>query len=176
LIWNCSDFDVLRFGNAAMILSVHETFMREALLLARQAAAVGEVPVGALVVRDGVIVGRGFNQPIFSHDPTAHAEIVALRDAAISLSNYRLPGCVLYVTIEPCTMCFGAAVHARIEQIIYGATEPKSGCIESNLQLVQQDCFNHQVAVRGGVLGDESRALISEFFAARRLQKKSDKV
>lgn len=151
----------------------HEFFMREALVLARQAAAVGEVPVGAVVVRDGVIIGRGFNQPITGNDPTAHAEIVALRAAATAVGNYRLPGCSLYVTIEPCTMCFGALVHARIEQIVYGATEPKSGCVESNLQLPQQSCFNHQVSVVGGLLGAECSALISDFFAARRQQKKS---
>jgi tRNA(adenine34) deaminase len=152
----------------------HEIFMREALSLARSAAAAGEVPVGAVVVRDGVIVGRGFNRPICSHDPTAHAEIAALRDAATALQNYRLPGCTLYVTIEPCTMCFGAAVHARIEHIIYGAKEAKSGSIDSNLQLPQQDCFNHQVSCMGGVLEQECRVLISDFFAQRRLAKKSD--
>jgi len=157
------------------VVDQYDFFMREALLLARQAAAIGEVPVGALVVCDGAIIGRGFNQPISGHDPTAHAEIIALRDAAKSVGNYRLAGCSLYVTIEPCTMCFGAAVHARLERIIYGATEPKSGCIESNLQLARQDCFNHQIFVLGGVLSDECSALISEFFAARRLQKKYDK-
>lgn len=153
----------------------HEPFMREALSLARKAAAAGEVPVGALIVRGGVIVGRGFNQPISGHDPTAHAEIIALRDAAAALQNYRLPGCTLYVTLEPCTMCFGAAVHARVEHIIYGAKEAKSGCVDSNLCLPQQDCFNHQVSCVGGVLERESSALISDFFAQRRLAKKSGK-
>lgn len=153
----------------------HATFMREALSLARSAAAAGEVPVGAVVVRDGVIIGQGFNRPICSHDPTAHAEIAALRAAATALQNYRLPGCTLYVTIEPCTMCFGAAVHARIERIVYGAKEAKSGCIDSNLQLPQQDCFNHQISCIGGVLEQECSALISDFFAQRRRQKKSDK-
>lgn len=153
----------------------HEPFMREALSLARQAAATGEVPVGAVVVHGGVIVGRGLNRPISGHDPTAHAEIMALRDAAKALQNYRLPGCSLYVTIEPCTMCFGAAVHARIEHIIYGAKEAKSGCIDSNLHLPQQGCFNHKVGCVGGVLEQECSSLISDFFAQRRLARKSDK-
>ena len=153
----------------------HEFFMREALQLAQRAAAVGEVPVGAVVVRDGVIVGRGFNRPISACDPTAHAEVMALRDAAATLQNYRLPGCSLYVTIEPCAMCFGAAIHARIERIIYGAHEPKSGCIDSNLHLSQQACFNHQVHCVSGTLARECSALISDFFAQRRLVKKANK-
>lgn len=158
-----------------MTTTYHESFMQAALEFARKAAAAGEVPVGAVVVCDGVIVGRGFNQPILGHDPTAHAEIMALRDAAQAAKNYRLPGCTLYVTIEPCAMCFGAAVHARIEHIVYGATEPKSGCIDSNLHLQRQTCFNHQVQCTAGVLEQECGALISEFFARRRQQKKSEK-
>ncbi len=157
-----------------MTHAIDEQFMRQALQLAREAAALGEVPVGALVVKDGVVVGRGFNQPISSSDPTQHAEIVAIRDAAKALGNYRLPGCVLYVTIEPCTMCFGAAVHARIERIVYGATEPKSGCIESNLSWPEQACFNHAIATKGGVLAHECAGLISDFFAARRKEKKGE--
>jgi len=153
----------------------HESFMQEALQLAAKAAAAGEVPVGALIVRDGVIIGRGFNRPIGGHDPTAHAEIMALREACAVVGNYRLPGSTLYVTIEPCTMCFGAVIHARVEQIIYGAREPKSGCIESNLNLQQQACFNHQVKCEGGVLGRECSEMISDFFAQRRLAKKSEK-
>jgi len=161
--------------NIPMTYDQHESFMCEALALAHKAAGAGEVPVGAVVVRDGVVVGRGFNQPISGHDPSAHAEIMALRDAASTLQNYRLPGCTLYVTIEPCTMCFGAAMHARIEHIVYGAKEPKSGCIDSNLHLSQQDCFNHQVTCEGGLLEQACSALISEFFAQRRLAKKLDK-
>jgi tRNA(adenine34) deaminase len=158
-----------------MTFDQHEAFMREALSLACTAAAAGEVPVGAVVVCDGVIIGRGFNRPICGHDPTAHAEIMALREAAATRQNYRLPGCTLYVTIEPCTMCFGAAVHARIEHVVYGAKEAKSGCIDSNLHLSQQDCFNHQVNCVGGVLEQECSKLISDFFAQRRLARKSDK-
>jgi len=153
----------------------HESFMQEALLLARKAADAGEVPVGAVVVRDGVIIGRGFNRPITGHDPTAHAEIMALREACTSAGNYRLPDTVLYVTIEPCTMCFGAAVHARVEHIIYGAREPKSGCIDSNLHLQQQACFNHQLTCEGGVLERECGELIGDFFARRRLARKLEK-
>jgi tRNA(adenine34) deaminase len=152
-----------------------ESFMREALTLARKAGDAGEVPVGAVVVHNGLIVGRGFNRPIAGHDPTAHAEIMALREACTSAGNYRLPGSALYVTIEPCTMCFGAAVHARVEHIIYGAREPKSGCIDSNLHLQQQACFNHQLKCEGGVLERECGELISDFFARRRLAKKSEK-
>jgi len=153
----------------------HESFMQEALTLASKAAAAGEVPVGAVLVRDGVVIGRGFNRPIVGHDPTAHAEIMALRDACSVAGNYRLPGSTLYVTIEPCTMCFGAVIHARVERIVYGAREPKSGCIDSNLNLQQQACFNHQVKCEGGVLERECSALISDFFTQRRLAKKSEK-
>lgn len=158
-----------------MTHDAHDSFMQEALILARKAASAGEVPVGAVVVRDGMIIGRGFNRPIVGHDPTAHAEIMALREACTGLGNYRLPGSTLYVTIEPCTMCFGAAVHARIEHIVYGAREPKSGCVDSNLHLPQQDCFNHHVKCEGGVLEPECSALISEFFTQRRQAKKAEK-
>lgn len=146
-----------------------ETFMEAALSLAREAAARGEVPVGAVVVdADGAIVGRGFNQPIGSRDPTAHAEIVALRDAAARLGNYRLPGCALYVTLEPCAMCAGAMMHARIARIVFGARDPKSGVCGSVVDLFGEARLNHHADVLGDVLAGRCGALLSEFFAARR--------
>lgn len=148
----------------------HSVWMRRALLLAEQAAAVGEVPVGALVVRDGVVLGEGYNQPIRSSDPTAHAECVALRAAARAVGNYRLPGATLYVTVEPCSMCAGALVHARIAQLVFGATEPKAGAVVSQAQLLDSEFLNHRVAVTGGVLADEAVALMQAFFRGRRRQ------
>lgn len=146
-------------------------FMRLALELAELAGREGEVPVGAVVVQDGVVIGRGANSPIKDCDPTAHAEIKALRDAAKQASNYRLPATTLYVTIEPCTMCLGALVHARIQRIVYGATEPKAGMLESNACLLDGEHFNHQLEWQGGVLAEECSALISSFFAKRRERK-----
>lgn len=145
-----------------------EFFMREALAQARMAEQLGEVPVGAVVVRDGVIVGRGFNSPIGQHDPTAHAEIAALRDAARNLENYRLPGCELFVTLEPCAMCAGAMLHSRIARVVYGASDPKTGVHGSVLDLFAVDRLNHHTGVVGGVLADECGRLLSGFFAARR--------
>lgn len=142
--------------------------MQEALTLAREAAACDEVPVGAVVVQDGVIVGRGFNQPISRHDPTAHAEVMALRDAADRLGNYRLPGCLLYVTLEPCVMCVGAIIHARIGRVVFGATDPKTGACGSVVDLFAELRLNHHAEVTGGVLAEECGALLSSFFAARR--------
>ncbi len=142
--------------------------MREALLLAREAAACDEVPVGAVVVRDGVIVGRGFNKPICRHDPSAHAEVMALRDAAGRLNNYRLPGCMLYVTLEPCVMCVGAIMHARIDRVVFGARDPKTGACGSVIDLFAETRLNHHASVSGGVLAEECGALLSSFFAARR--------
>jgi len=142
--------------------------MLEALLLARQAAALEEVPVGAVVVLDGQIVGRGYNQPIVRHDPSAHAEIMALRDAAKQLGNYRLPGCVLYVTLEPCVMCAGAIMHARIAQVVFGAADPKSGAAGSVIDLFAESRLNHHAELVGGVLAEECGALLSGFFSARR--------
>jgi len=156
-------------------LQQDEQFMAQAMELARQAAEQGEVPVGALVVKQGQVIGRGYNQPIGQHDPCAHAEIMALREAAQHEQNYRLLGCQLYVTLEPCTMCVGAIVHARIERLVYGATEPKSGVVESNLGLLQATHFNHLVEVQAGVLGEESSQLLSNFFKQRRLQHKATK-
>ena len=148
-------------------------WMRRAMALAAKAEALGEVPVGALVVKDGAVVGEGWNQPISGRDPSAHAEILALRDAAQRLDNYRLPGCTLYVTIEPCTMCVGAIVHARIERVVFGALEPKAGAVVSNGQLFEGDHLNHRVSFVGEVFAEECSAQISAFFKARRKQKKA---
>ena len=142
--------------------------MRRALELARRAAAAGEVPVGAVVVRAGEVLGEGANQPIGSHDPTAHAEIVALRAAAARIGNYRLSGSTLYVTIEPCTMCAGALVHARVGTLVYGASEPRAGAIASAANALGNAGLNHRVAVVAGVLEDECAALLTAFFRARR--------
>ena len=142
--------------------------MREALGLAAQAAAAGEVPVGAVVVRDGRIVGRGYNRPITSRDPTAHAEIVALREAAGAEANYRLPGCELYVTLEPCAMCVGAMVHARIARVVFGATDPKTGACGSIVDLPALAAWNHHGVFTGGVLADECGEVLRSFFAAKR--------
>ena len=143
-------------------------WMREALDLARQAGARGEVPVGALVVCEGRVIGRGFNRPIGAHDPTAHAEVMALRDAARHLGNYRLVDCTLYVTLEPCTMCAGAIMHARISRVVFGARDPKTGACGSVVDLFGEDRLNHHAEVEGGVLAEDCGALLSSFFAARR--------
>lgn len=145
-----------------------ETFMRAALDLARQAAAVDEVPVGAVVVVGGEIVGRGYNQPIVRHDPTAHAEIMALRDAALRLGNYRLPDSTLYVTLEPCVMCSGAIMHARVARVVFGARDPKTGAAGSVVNLYEETKLNHHAEIAGGILAEECAALLSGFFAARR--------
>lgn len=145
-----------------------EIFMRAALELASQAAAAGEVPVGAVVIRAGEVVGRGYNHPISAHDPTAHAEIVALRDAARRLGNYRLGGCDLYVTLEPCIMCAGAILHARIGRLIYGAQDPKTGACGSVTNPFAERRLNHHTLVTGGMLQVESATLLQQFFAARR--------
>jgi tRNA(adenine34) deaminase len=148
-----------------------EQFMRRAIALARQAEALGEVPVGCVIVRDGEIIGEGFNQPIVSHDPSAHAEIIALRDAAKKTTNYRLTNATLYVTIEPCTMCVGAMMHARIKHIVFGALESKAGALVSHLQLADQNHFNHQLSFTQGVLATECGELISNFFRTKRQAK-----
>ncbi|MBU1690053.1 MAG: tRNA adenosine(34) deaminase TadA [Gammaproteobacteria bacterium] len=142
--------------------------MREALVLAREAWAAGEVPVGAVVVKNGEIVGRGFNAPISRHDPSAHAEIMALRNAAENLGNYRLVGCSLYVTLEPCVMCMGAIFHARIERVVYGASDSKTGACGSIVDLPAETRLNHHAEVMGGILSDECGSLLSGFFAQRR--------
>ncbi|NYE60139.1 tRNA(adenine34) deaminase [Duganella sp. 1224] len=145
-----------------------EAFMRLALEQARQAWDLGEVPVGAVVVKDGEVIAVGCNQPIGRHDPTAHAEIVALRAAADKLGNYRLPGCELYVTLEPCVMCSGAMMHARLARVVFGAADPKTGACGSVVNLFEQEQLNHHTEVVGGVLAEECGALLKNFFAARR--------
>jgi tRNA(adenine34) deaminase len=142
--------------------------MQLALDQARLAWALGEVPVGAVVVCDGEVIATGYNQPIGRHDPTAHAEIVALRAAAEKLGNYRLPGCELYVTLEPCAMCSGAMMHARLARVVYAAVDPKTGACGSVLDLFQQEQLNHHTEVVGGVLASESSAMLKSFFAERR--------
>ena len=142
-------------------------YMREALLLADVAEARGEVPVGALLVMDGVVIGRGSNQPINTHDPTAHAEVIALRDAAAARGNYRLPGATLYVTLEPCAMCAGAIMHARIGRVVYGARDLKTGACGSVVDLFETK-LNHHAEVIEGVMADECGARLSAFFSRRR--------
>ena len=153
---------------------VDEAFMREALVQAQLAWDLGEVPVGAVVVKDGIVIGRGFNQPITSHDPTTHAEMVALRDAAKNIENYRLPDCVLYVTLEPCMMCVGALLHARVARVVFGAMEPKTGVCGSVMNLPNEARLNHHAEFVGGVLAAESSELLKAFFALRRQNKNSD--
>jgi len=155
------------------LLKQDQKWMRYALTLAAKAEAVGEVPVGAVIVKDDEIVAEGWNQPITGNDPTAHAEVVAIRAAAQALQNYRLVGCTLYVTIEPCTMCAGSLIHSRVGRVVYGALEPKAGAVESKLQLLDSQHFNHRLSVQGGVLAEECSAVISDFFKKRRAQKKS---
>jgi tRNA(adenine34) deaminase len=145
-----------------------EAWMDEALALARAAGARGEVPVGAVVVRDGVVIGRGGNAPIAASDPTAHAELAALRDAARFVGNYRLPGCAMYVTLEPCPMCAGAIMHARIACLVFGASDPKTGACGSVVDLFAEARLNHHATVTRGILADECGRLLSDFFAARR--------
>lgn len=145
-----------------------EYFMTEALAEARSAGSLGEVPVGAVVVFEGRIVGRGFNQPIARHDPTSHAEIMALRDAAARLGNYRLPGCELFVTLEPCLMCSGAIMHARIARVVFGARDPKTGVAGSVLDVFSEARLNHHAVIQGGVLAEDCGSMLSSFFAARR--------
>jgi tRNA(adenine34) deaminase len=145
-------------------------FMKHALNLAQQAADAGEVPVGAIVVKDGVIIGEGSNAPISLQDPTAHAEIQAMRDAAHHLGNYRLVGCTLYVTLEPCAMCSGAIQHARIARLVYGASDPKTGACGSVIDLMAEPKLNHHTEVTVGVLAQECGAVLSAFFSTKRKQ------
>ena len=148
-----------------------EFFMREAMTLAQQAAERGEVPVGAVVVKDGEIIGRGSNAPIGMHDPSAHAEILAMRDAAKNIGNYRLVDCSLYVTLEPCAMCAGAIQHARIGKLIFGAKDPKTGACGSVINLMAEDKLNHHTDINTGVLESECGQLLSDFFKQRRQEK-----
>lgn len=149
-------------------MTAEAEFMREALAEARAAEAAGEVPIGAVAVRDGKIVGRGQNRVLRDGDPTAHAEIVAMREAARAIGNYRLTECELYVTLEPCAMCAGAMIHARLSRLIYAASDPKAGAAGSVLQVLNHPKLNHQMAVESGVLADEAGALLREFFQQRR--------
>ena len=143
-------------------------FMQQALDQAKLAAMAGEVPVGAVLVRDGKIISRGFNQPIGNSDPSAHAEMIALRSAAQLESNYRLPGTTLYVTLEPCIMCAGAMLHARVERLVFGATDPKTGAAGSVLNVFSEKQINHQTQVEGGIMGDECGQILRDFFKGRR--------
>ena len=143
-------------------------FMGLALEEARRAAGEGEVPIGAVVVLDGQVIGRGHNRPIAAMDPTAHAEIQALREAALAVRNYRLPGAALYATVEPCAMCCGAALHARVARVVYGAPDPKAGAARTLLRLLDDPRMNHEASVTGGVRSDECAAPVTEFFRARR--------
>jgi tRNA(adenine34) deaminase len=150
---------------------IHEHWMREALDLARQAAALDEVPVGAILLQGEKVIGRGFNGPIQANDPTAHAEITALREAAQFKQNYRLPGTTLYVTIEPCSMCLGALMHARVETLVFGAREPRAGAVLSQGAMPDTAHYNHRLAYLEGVLAEECGALLTDFFKAKRLAK-----
>ncbi|MFZ0796107.1 MAG: tRNA adenosine(34) deaminase TadA [Candidatus Korobacteraceae bacterium] len=145
-----------------------ELWMEEALREAQRALALGEVPVGAIVVQDGGIVGRGCNRPLSANDPTAHAEILALREAGLTIGNYRLLDCDLYVTVEPCAMCAGAITHARLRRLVYGAEDPKAGAVHSMLQLLNHPKLNHQVEVSSGVLAARCMDLLQSFFRERR--------
>ena len=160
----------MRQGRQPRIIdrSRDQEFMREALALAAQGAALGEVPVGAVLVQDGEIIGRGFNCPISGSDPSAHAEMVAIRAAAAAASNYRLPGSTLYVTLEPCAMCLGALFHARVSRVVFGAPDPKTGACGGLIDLTEPGVLNHHAAVSGGVLGDECGQTLSDFFKLRR--------
>lgn len=161
-------------SNPHLVMS-DDDFMQIALDLAQQAAEAGEVPVGAIVVKDGEIIGRGSNAPITTHDPTAHAEVRAMRDAAQHLGNYRLVGCTLYVTLEPCAMCSGAIQHARIAKVIYGASDPKTGACGSVVNLMAEPKLNHHTDIRGGILAEECGMILSKFFSARRKKHQAEK-
>ena len=145
-----------------------EYWMQKALELAKKAEAQGEVPVGAVLVKGDKIIGEGWNHPVSANDPTAHAEITAMRIASEKLQNYRLPKTTLYVTLEPCTMCVGAMIHARIEQLVFGAYEPKTGAVSSVFDIIQSPEHNHRVNFRGGILEDECAGVLKDFFQARR--------
>jgi tRNA(adenine34) deaminase len=149
-------------------MATDSDFMREALAEAQAAAEAGEVPIGAVVVHEGKIIGRGQNRVLRDNDPTAHAEIVAMREAAQALGNYRLTDCALYVTLEPCAMCAGAMIHARLARLVYAASDPKAGAVSSVLQVLNHPRLNHQTAVETGLLGEESGELLREFFRQRR--------
>lgn len=155
-------------ADARQDVTQDEIWMRQALDQAHNAWALGEVPVGAVIVKDGQVIATGFNQPIGTHDPTAHAEIMALRAAATILGNYRLPGCELYVTLEPCVMCSGAMLHARLARVVFGASDPKTGACGSIVNLFEQNQLNHHTQLIGGLMAQECGALLKDFFAERR--------
>ena len=157
-----------RIASAHDLAAIDEHYMRRALRLAQAAADVGEVPVGAVLVRSDAVVAEGWNRPIAEHDPSAHAEMIALRAAAQALGNYRLPGTTLYVTLEPCVMCAGAIIHARVSRLVFGARDPKAGAVNSVYDVIAQPRLNHIVEWRGGVLEAECGAMLREFFRARR--------
>jgi tRNA(adenine34) deaminase len=157
-----------RIGSSPAANATDEILMEEALRCAQRALEIGEVPVGAVVVCDGQVVGRGWNRNLTDNDPTAHAEIVALRDAGANAGNHRLGDCELFATIEPCAMCAGALVHARIRRLVYGADDPKAGAVHSVLQVLNHPQLNHQMDVRGGVLAGRSAEILQEFFRQRR--------
>lgn len=148
-------------------------FMQRALILAREGEQLGEVPVGAVLVREGEIIGEGFNAPISRHDPTAHAEVMALRDAAARVGNYRLDNTTLYVTLEPCTMCVGALVHARVARVVFAASEPKAGSLVSARRQLDSGYYNHVFRFQGGLLADEAGVMLSDFFRRRRAAQKA---
>lgn len=162
--------------NPAIFSPHDEDYMRQALALAQEAALAGEVPVGAIVVKDGIVIGRGSNAPIIGHDPTAHAEIRAMRDAATKLGNYRLVGCTLYVTLEPCAMCAGAIQHARIARLVFGAHDNKTGACGSVINLMAEPKLNHHTSVENGLLADECSSTLSRFFQQRRQSQKAAKL
>jgi len=146
----------------------HQYWMEKALVLARRAEAAGEVPVGAVLVKDGELMSEGWNQPITSHDATSHAEIMAMRDAGIKLKNYRLVDTVLYVTLEPCSMCVGAMIHARVSKVVYGASEPRTGALGGAFNLFEANKHNHVFEVEAGLMAEESKLLLQSFFQSRR--------
>ncbi len=152
------------------MMHADSTWMREAMAEARAAGEAGEVPIGAVIVHAGEIIARGQNRVLRDNDPTAHAEIVAMRAAGLILKNYRLPGCDLFVTLEPCAMCAGAMIHARVARLVYAATDPKAGAVTSVLQVVNHPRLNHQMAVESGLLGDEAGEMLREFFRERRAE------
>jgi len=156
-----------------MEIHEHETYMRAAIEEAKKAAAIGEVPIGAVIVRDGEIVGRGYNLRETEKDPTLHAEMIAIREASAKLGGWRLIGCTLYVTLEPCPMCAGAIVQSRIEQVVYGAVDPKAGCAGTLMNLLEEPRFNHQVPVVEGVLAEECGQLLKDFFRSLRKKRAS---
>jgi tRNA(adenine34) deaminase len=151
-----------------MQAALDRQFMQQAIEQAHLAAIAGEVPVGAVLVRDGQVISKAFNQPITNHDPSAHAEMLALRQAALMEKNYRLPGTTLYVTLEPCAMCAGAILHARVDRIVFGAPDPKTGAAGSVVDLFAMKQINHQTSIEGGIMGDECGQLLKNFFKGRR--------